>query len=162
MWRTHGDEIYKLRFGWDLGVCWVSVRLEYDSLNPWNTINFQNSYFNGLSKCLSKKALQMSSPNWDLVGVCWESAGIPLEVRWESAGSPLGFHSESAGSPLGVRWESTGSPLGVCWVLAGSPLRVRWECLRSPLGFYEIWTLKAKTWLQIWTSNILSCSKSFH
>ena len=118
MRRTHGDEVYKLRFGWDLlEACWEFVGC---LLGVW----FVKSI---LSKQLFQWALQMAlqkssanelsklRPGWSLLGVCWGSAGSPLGVRWESPGNPLGVRWESAGSPLGVCWESTGSQLRVCW-----------------------------------------------
>jgi hypothetical protein len=105
----------------------------------------------------SKKVLQMSSPNWDLVGVFWESAGSLLGVRWEPTGSLLRVHWESAGRPVGVCWGTLGvqisyfnglskwtlqksspnelsklrpgwSLLLVRWKSTGSLLGVCWEC----------------------------------
>ena len=136
-----------------LGLCWVSVG---SLISPWNTISFQSSSQNGLSK----KALQMSSPNWDLFRVRFarnllEDGGCPLEVRREFAGiSPgvrwesAGIHLEFAGSLLGIHLESAGIPLGVCWefikwsLQKSSPNKVTklqpgwvcWEPSRSLLG----------------------------
>ena len=71
-----------------LGVCWESagsplgVRWESTG-SPLGVVRCESA------GSLSKRALQMRSPNYNLV--------------------------ESVGSLLGVHWKSTGSPMGVCW-----------------------------------------------
>ena len=99
------NEVSKFRTGSSLlGACWKIVGVFVGSLiyGIHGIISFQNSSLNGLSKWtlqktlqmsspndfpyeLSKWALQMSSPNWDLVGVPWESAGRLLGGFWKSA-----------------------------------------------------------------------------
>ena len=55
---------------------------------------------------LSKKALQMSSPNWDLF------AGSLVEVWWKSGWSLVEVWLKSGWSLVVVHWESARSP---CW-----------------------------------------------
>ena len=112
-------------YGGLLGLCWVSVG---SLISPWNTASFQSSSQNGLSK----KALQMSSPNWDLFRVRF--AGDLLEVQWVSIGSPTRVCWESTGSLLGVRWESAASSLGVGWESTWSLLGFHLESAGSSLN----------------------------
>ena len=119
---------------------------------------------------LSKKALPMSSPNWDLIGVRWESG-----VHWEYAGSPKllfqwalqmdspkkfskwAFQTEtwleSAVSPLEVHWESAGCLLGVWFVESMEYFQLPKQLFQlalqmgSPKKFSK-WALQTETWLE--------------
>ena len=81
------NEVSKLRLGWDLlGACWefAGCLLGYNLLNRWNTITFQSSYFNELSKWAHQKSssneLSKLRPSWRPLGVCWESTGSLLII----------------------------------------------------------------------------------
>ena len=71
-------KLSKLRLGSDLlGACWefAGCLLGYNLLNWWNTITFQSSYFNELSKWAHQKSssneLSKLRPGWGPLGVCW-------------------------------------------------------------------------------------------
>ena len=86
--KSSPNKVTKLQTGW---VCWEPSRsllgVRWDSDFPIEYYQLPKQFFKwtlkiGFPKKISKWALQMSSPDWDLFGVCWESGGSLVKVWW--------------------------------------------------------------------------------